>query len=190
MNFRISKQIKIEDKTLWVDEQVVFKSEEETTSKVLKSIYKHLEIKYPKYHKMDLLCKLGFLGAEALLKDTDIQEKYRSEEVAIVLSNANSTINIDTEFYKTIADKENFFPSPAQFVYTLPNIVIGEIAIRNNFKGEMAFLVQKEYDKEMVNNYLSELFSEQGTKACIAGWVDVNEKNEYKTILFLAEKTE
>jgi hypothetical protein len=190
MNLKISQYSRIENKELWLNDALLFKSDEEKVGKVFKSIYKFLELKYPKYHKMDKLCKLGFLSSEALLKNFKISETYSEDEVAVVLANSNSTINIDSEYYDSIKDKDNYFPSPALFVYTLPNIVVGEIAIRNTFRGEIGFLVQEKFDSNAILSYVKNLFETQNTKACITGWVDIDEKNQYKTVLFLVEKAE
>lgn len=188
MTLYVSQYSKIENKELWVNDSLVFKSEEEQVGKIFKSMYKFLGTKYPKYHKMDKLCKLGFLSSEAILKDANLSEKYKEDEVAVVLCNSNSTINIDTEYYDSIKDAKNYFPSPALFVYTLPNIVIGEIAIRNTLRGEIAFLIQERFNAKAITSYVHNLFNDNKTKACLTGWVDIDEKNQYKTVLFLVEK--
>lgn len=188
MKLNITKYSKIEEKQLWVDGKIKFKSDEEKTRKVFKSIYQHLDIQYPKFHKMDKLCKLGFLASEALLQNQNLQNQYLPEEIALILCNSNSTINIDTVYYNSIKNKNDYFPSPALFVYTLPNIVIGEIAIRHIFRGEIGFLIQQKFNAEMLVKYLEDIFLDATTKACITGWVDINEKNDYKTVLFLVEK--
>jgi hypothetical protein len=77
--------------------------------------------------------------------------------------------------------------SPSLFVYTLPNIVIGEICIRNHFKGEQAFYIQQEFDAEFIVQQVNYLLDKNIQQACICGWVDVL-KEEYKAILFLVEK--
>ena len=40
----------------------------------LKTIYKEFKISYPKFYKMDGMARLGFLGAEFLLKDENQTE--------------------------------------------------------------------------------------------------------------------
>ncbi len=190
MNLIISQYSKIENKELWLNNELLFKSEEEKVSKVFKSMYQFLELKYPKYHKMDKLCKLGFLSSEVLLKNLNLADKYSEEEVALVFANSNSTINIDNEYFDSIKNKDDYFPSPALFVYTLPNIVIGEIAIRNTLRGEIGFLIQEKFNSEAIIAYVKNLFQTQNTKACITGWIDIDEKNQYKTVLFLIEKAE
>jgi hypothetical protein len=73
---------------------------------------------------MDRLSKLGFLAAEVLLKEIKLVPKYRPEQIAVVISNSNASLDTDLKYFestKTIA-------SPALFVYTLSNIVAGKYA--------------------------------------------------------------
>jgi hypothetical protein len=63
-------------------------------------------------------------------------------------------------------------PSPATFVYTLPNIMIGEIGIRHGFKGEQACFLAATPDAGFLEEYVRALFREGGTKCCIVGWID------------------
>jgi len=188
MKLYITKYSKIETQNLSVNGENIFSSDEQQTGKIFKSIYKQLNIKYPKYHKMDKLCKLGFLTAEPIFQDWNTKNNYLPEEIALILSNSNSTINIDTDYYNSIKDQDNYFPSPSLFVYTLPNIVIGELAIRHQLKGEIGFLISESFDAKMLVNYVQNVFEEGSTKACLTGWVDIDEKNRYKSVLFLIEK--
>ena len=147
------------------------------------SIYQHFKLNYPKYYKMDNLSKLGWLAAEILLKDSFDKENYKPEDMGIVLANANSSLDDDIKYFETTKD----IASPSLFVYTLPNIVIGEICIRNNFKGEHAFFIQEAFDAGFMKQQVDYLFDKNILQACICGWVDVLEQ-EYRAVLFLVEK--
>jgi hypothetical protein len=148
----------------------------------LNSVYTYLEISYPKFHKMDQLCKLGFLATEILLKNSGHSAKYGETDTGLVLSNSNSSLDVDLKYAKTI----HAGASPALFVYTLPNIVIGEISIRHRFKGENAFFVFKQFDGNFIAEYVTSLFENKLIKNCICGWVDIL-KEEYSVLLFLVE---
>lgn len=149
----------------------------------LLSAYNYFDLNYPKFYKMDNLSKLGWLASEILLKDNFIAEKYRPDETGLVLANANSSLDTDLKYFETVKD----IPSPSVFVYTLPNIMIGEISIRNNFKGENAFFVFDEFDADFMEQYVNNLINNNILKACIFGWVDLLEE-DYKAVLFLVEK--
>ena len=145
--------------------------------------YAHLKISYPKFHKMDNLCKLGFLAAEVLLQGTGHEKKYDETKTGLVLCNANASLDVDLKYAKTIQTGA----SPALFVYTLPNIVIGEISIRHRFKGENAFFVFRQFDGNFITEYVNGLFENKLIKSCICGWVDIL-KEDYRALLFLVEK--
>ncbi|MDB4902794.1 MAG: hypothetical protein JWQ63_2075 [Mucilaginibacter sp.] len=149
----------------------------------LVSIYQHFQLNYPKFYKMDNLSKLGWLASEILLKDKFKTHIYKPEEIGILLANANSSLDDDIKYYHSVKD----IPSPSLFVYTLPNIVIGEICIRNNFKGEHAFFIQDAFDACFIEQQVNYTLDNNILEACICGWVDVLDQ-EYKAALFLVEK--
>ncbi|HEX3078911.1 MAG TPA: beta-ketoacyl synthase N-terminal-like domain-containing protein [Puia sp.] len=153
-----------------------------SAAEFLDAAYTHFAISYPKFHKMDQLCKLGLLATDLLLKDTGHLEKYAETETGLVLSNANASLDVDLKYAKTIPTGA----SPALFVYTLPNIVIGEISIRWHFKGENAFFVFKQFDGNFIEKYVNSLFENNLVKNCICGWVDFL-KEDYRALLFLVE---
>lgn len=163
--------------------KAVFENKDVDLNDFLVSVYHHFEIKYPKFYKMDNLSKLGWLATEILLKDSFNTNEYKPEAVGIVLANASSSLDTDIKYYETAKD----IASPALFVYTLPNIVIGEISIRHHFKGENAFFITEKFDAGFMEDYVSNLLNNNILQACICGWVELLD-GQYKTVLFLVEK--
>jgi len=153
----------------------------------MKSIYKHYEIKYPKYFKMDNLCKIAFLASEIVLKNNKATQEINPDKMGVIIQNSHSSIDTDTKYYETIKDKSNYFPSPAVFVYTLPNVMIGEICIRNKFQGESTCFISRNFDPVFLTDYVNELLDSGKIDACITGWADYIE-GEYSAILFLVRK--
>ncbi|MEP6846383.1 MAG: hypothetical protein ABI861_10285 [Panacibacter sp.] len=145
--------------------------------------YSYFAINYPKFYKMDNLSKLGILATEILLKDSFQTEGKDPYNTGIVLSNSNSSLDTDKRYYDTVAN----IASPALFVYTLPNVVIGEICIKFAFKGENAFFIFDSFDADFTTRYVNNLFETTGIETCICGWLDILE-NDYKAVLFLVEK--
>lgn len=164
------------------NEKVLFREKGGDVKDFLLSVYKRFEISYPKFYKMDSLSKLGFLASEILLKDSMAKGKYAPEKTGIVLANRNASLDADLSYWDSVKN----IPSPALFVYTLPNIVIGEICIRNNFKGENAFFVQQEFDIPFTEFYVNDIMNRGNLAACICGWVDIVEE-EYAAIVYLVE---
>ncbi len=149
----------------------------------LNAAMKVLSISYPKFYKMDYLSKLGVLGTEILLTGLDIVGRYGAEGVALVLSNAYASLDTDRRYFETTKT----IASPALFVYTLPNIVTGEICIKYGIKGENAFFVMPRFDPRMIAGYVEAVLGQGKTSACIAGWVDVMGEH-HDVFLYLAEK--
>jgi len=136
------------------------------------AIYTHLKIDYRKFYKMDALSKLGFLASEILLAGSD-REKPKNE-TGIIFFNKSSSLEADINYQKTIQEKEHFFPSPSEFVHTLPNIVTGEIAIRHKIHGETAFYVMLDFRDEEMSCLINYAMRYGRMKCVLAGWVEVN----------------
>ncbi|MBO4656081.1 MAG: 3-oxoacyl-ACP synthase [Bacteroidales bacterium] len=143
----------------------------------LSQLYRNIGMNYPKFFKMDRLCKAGILGAEQLLKDYNFDQDTVKDDWGIILMNSASSLDNDRRFQETIA-KDNYYPSPAVFVYTLANIVTGEIAIRHKIGGESSFYVMPEFDKKMMEEIISQAFTANPELThIICGWVDVDQGN-------------
>lgn len=173
----------ISNNIIYKNSQQIFGESGSDLSEFLIAAYRHFDPQYPKFFKMDNLSKLGWLANEILLQVSFDKEKYKAEEVGIVLLNANASLDTDIKYYATTKD----IASPAQFVYTLPNIVIGEISIRHRFKGENAFFIADEFDAGFMEQYVGNLINNDILQCCICGWVDVLD-DRYNATLFLIEK--
>src|SRR5690606_9689722 len=105
------------------------------------------------------------------------------ESTGIVLSNKSSSLDTDERYLESTQS----FPSPALFVYTLPNIVIGEICIRHGLKGENTFFVSDAFDITFMHQYTEQLFESDSVNACIMGWVEQYHEH-YEAALYLVQK--
>lgn len=165
-------------------------SNEDSAIGFFKAAYRHYGIKYGKFFKMDALSKLGFLAAELMLSPHRIEKEggfhygIQPDETAVVLYNAAASLHTDAKYQKTVAD----IPSPAVFVYTLPNILIGEICIRNNFKGESTFFIEKKFDIPQTEHYIRLLFDTTNIRQCLTGWVEMSMNGDYEAVLYLISK--
>lgn len=173
----------LQPQKIFKDGALLFESTAADISSFLAAAYQHLGEKYPKFYKMDHLAKLGWLGTEFLLSGGFNKAQYKPEEIGLVLSNANSSLDADIRYLESVKE----MASPALFVYTLPNIVIGEISIRHNFKGENAFFITEKFDASLVQQYVMNLLNAHIMETCICGWIDVL-KEDYRAVLFLVEK--
>jgi hypothetical protein len=182
----IVKHISITQNQVKVDGNTVFTHEsEEGFNKFIRGVYRHFKTDYPKFFKMDPLSKLGFISVEVLLKglETDIS----GSRTACILFNSSSSLEIDEKHQESIRDRENYFPSPSNFVYTLPNIMAGEAAIRHKFLGENTVLINDSFDVQLIYDMCLQVFISGLTDRCICGWVEQYE-NKYESLLFLVER--
>lgn len=147
------------------------------------AVYRKQNFNYPKFFKMDSASKAGFLCAELLEKDFPSER----ENCGVIMMNNFSSSETDKNFEKTICDIENYYPSPSIFVYTLPNIMTGELCIRHGLKGESAFYVFEKFPSEEFVNIVSESLEFQD--CVLAGWSELCEKGGLKTVMFLITKT-
>jgi len=149
-----------------------------------KELYKKIECNYPKFYKMDNLCKLSFLAGELLVKRSKLSN-IAPEKIALFFANSGSTIETDTKFIESL----NSIPSPAIFVYTLPNITIGELCIRHGWKGENMFLVQSHFNPQDLIDHAKYVIHEEIAHACILGWVEFFAPDNYQSCLWHISKS-
>ena len=141
----------------------------------LNELYREFVKDYPKFFKMDGLCNLGFLASEFLLGGIASEEK---ENGAVVLFNRSGSLATDRNYQLTIGE-DNYFPSPALFVYTLANIVTGEIAIRHKIYGETSFYVLADKDEELIDKTINNIFLTSHPSFVMAGWVEYVSDKDY-----------
>ena len=144
---------------------------------LLNHLYRTRIADYPKYHKMDALCQLGFVASELLLQAEtpgDPAQRVASGTAhrAVLLFGRVGSLVADTQHQDTIRDPQAYDPSPSVFVYTLPNIVTGEIAIRNRYYGETNFILLPEPDPALMQPHINSLFLDPITQSALVGWVD------------------
>ena len=164
---RVSHEIEITPTSVVLNGQPI--AVNETGDKMLVALYRRFVGDYPKFFKMDTLCRLGFIAAELLLKNEQVD--------AVILANRSASIKNDTDYLATISEG-NYYPSPALFVYTLPNIVTGEIAIRHHIQGETAFYIL-EKDEQLEPIVRSTLANSPSPLAVLAGWCECSASNEF-----------
>ena len=186
MNY-INSYAHIKNNSVYVNGEEAFTYDKNATiNTFLSEAYHAINIVYPKFHKMDALCKLGLLCAEFALQNNPFITEHDLQKTAIILSNSSSSLETDKLYQHSISDKNNYFPSPTIFVYTLPNIIIGELAIKHKITGENAFFITEKFDANLLVDYCEIILNNNATSA-ICGWVELNE-DSYEAIIFLVEK--
>lgn len=167
----ITTYCKIDSSYCYVNGKQVLTYNSEQSNSWLKQLYKMaFQEAYPKYFKMDRPSKLAMVAVE-MLKQADTSITLRTDdEIAVLAASANSSADTDQAFKNSYVN--DVAPSPALFVYTLPNILIGEIAIRNKWYGENLCIVLPLFDAERIVQQ-AELQFANGSNACLIAWVNV-----------------
>lgn len=188
---RKGHRVHITPQGIWLDGKVFAIDKEGKQSSLLTALYKQIMGNYPKYYKMDGLCRLGFVASELLLKaerDEGSFTEDTNKTRAIVFFNRSSSIASDKKYLASIVEKDNYFPSPSVFVYTLPNIVTGEIAIRNGYHGETSFYILPHKNELLMQDIIETTFMDEQTTSVLTGWLDYEDSEHFEADLYIAYK--
>ena len=156
---------------------------------LLTALYRQYVGDHPKYYKMDPLSRLGFIASELLLQAEGAERFVACDDRAVIFFNHSSSVCADRQYIETIADPDNCFPSPSVFVYTLPNIVTGEIAIRNGYHGETSFYILPRPDEQMMQQILQASCLDPATRSILCGWIDYEDDTHFVADLRILNKS-
>ena len=184
--YYINSFCSIKNNTISLNGSKIYSDETIDFLEFIKAAYKSLDTNYPKFFKMDGLSKLALLAADVLLKDENLDED-KENDIAIVFSNKASSLDTDRKHQKSIENKEEYYPSPAIFVYTLPNICIGEISIKYKLFSENSFFIFENFSAQHLLDYANSLLSAGKTEKVLCGWVELD-GNQYEAYLYLVTK--
>lgn len=178
--YAINKFINISQNVVCENGKSIFHNQEDTFAAFMKNVYKNLNISYPKFYKMDDLCKLAFIASELLLQNES------EKDIALLFSNNEASLDTDLKHQQSIQNPADYYPSPAIFVYTLPNITIGEVSIRHELKSESAFFIANEYQANYMHKYTEHLLQTNKATKVLCGWVHCL-NGAYKACFYLVE---
>lgn len=133
----------------------------------IRAAYKQLGDTNAKFYKMSDICKLGYIGMEFLVRCIGTN-MAQTDKIGIVMRNINSSTETDKQHRTMLDDCTSV--SPAIFVYTLPNIIIGEISIRHRITGEGLFFISD--SDEEVDRYAKALMHRHRYDAVVVGSCD------------------
>ncbi|PWI29958.1 3-oxoacyl-ACP synthase [Flavobacteriaceae bacterium LYZ1037] len=182
-NYKITSYCHIKNSKVSLNGSVIFSEQLLDFPEFIKAAYKSQDTKYPKFFKMDNLSKLAFLAADILLKNENLNLE-ETNNIALVFSNKASSLDTDRSHQKAIQHKDNYFPSPAVFVYTLPNICLGEISIKYKLYTENSFFIFDHFNAKHLLTYTNSLLDTNKAESVLCGWVEF-EGDHYEAFLYL-----
>lgn len=134
-----------------------------STDEILNFFYRKATLSYPKYFKMDLSSRLGFLASCILPRQPETENPAST---GIILSTCHGSLSVDKAFEKSRSE----IPSPALFVYTLPNIALGEICIYHKIKGPQVCLMEEQFNPELLADTALDFFNRKRVSALFLGY--------------------
>jgi len=152
----------------------------------LKVIYDKLGFDYPKFHKMDVLSKLLIL-TEELMHSSLPNEGNLEDDMALIMANRSSSAVVDQKFIESYSQQNN--PSPSLFVYTLPNIAIGELSIRRKWYGENSFFIAEQFEANFFIRQCEGAFR-NGNQLALCAWIEADMHGNEECFLFLVTHSE
>lgn len=151
-----------------VNDSVVFSDKSADFGTFIREAFKSRGENNMKFYKMDDLCKLGYVAAAWLLDGIEFGE----EECGMVLSGKYGCLDTDMKHQQIIDKEGDAASSPAVFVYTLPNVVAGEISIRHHIKGENTWFWSDDRTMSDLKHYASLMAGASDLRYCIIGHLD------------------
>lgn len=143
-----------------------------------------------RHNKMDVLGKCVFDAVEQLIAEN--RDKLSDDDIenhlSLIIFNKTSSVVSDRKYQTTISDAENYYPSPSVFVYTLPNVALGEIAVRYGIHGETSLYILPERDEAVMRSIVEASLNDNDTRYVITGWVDCPDENNRECELKIIEK--
>lgn len=173
-NYAIRSYCSIRDRSIRVNGNNFFDADPSAPlGDFLKSAYRKLGVDYPKFHKMDGLCKAIFIAAELITRESGPYEQH----MALLFANRSSSYLSDNRHANDLFMPGNPVASPSTFVYTLPNIAMGEISIRHQLQSENVFFIFDSYLPEFLVPYANAtLDSQRFERSALCGWTEVTEE--------------
>lgn len=168
VNADVLRTVLVESGRILLDDKVVYSSESGDFQDFIRSAFKTVCAPNMKFYKMDSLSKLGYVASEVLLDGIE----YGEEDCGLILSGVYGSLDTDIRHQQIIDSETDASASPAVFVYTLPNVVEGEISIRHHIKGENTWFWSDDRTLSDVREYAALSMSAQDMKYCIVGHID------------------
>lgn len=168
VNADVLRTVLVESGRILLDDKVVFTSQSDDFQDFIRTAFKTVCGPNMKFYKMDSLSKLGYVASEVLLDGIE----YGEEDCGLILSGVYGSLDTDIRHQQIIDTETDASASPAVFVYTLPNVVEGEISIRHHIKGENTWFWSDDRTLSDMREYAALSMSAQDMKYCIVGHID------------------
>lgn len=124
---------------------------------------------YDRFHRTDRLARLVLLCGEALLADLPDDDDLH-ERTGMLLTGRHGSLDTDQRHHQALLQGQ---PSPAVFVYTLPNIALGELSICHRLFGPGLCLLEDAPDAGRLADLCRWMLDGEGMRRVICGRADI-----------------
>lgn len=169
------------------NDECIFAVRPEESENFFLDAYRHFGLAYPKFHKMDRFCQLGFLTALPIVPTAD---RYDPAKTGLLIASKSGSYFTDNHYFSRVFAEEKVNYSPAQFTYTLPSAVLGELSIQHNIQGENYLFLQSEYNFDLLRDYAKSLFHDQKLDTCLIGWMDYYGPDQFLSTFIWVERSD
>lgn len=185
--FYIKSYCSVKNNQIVYNGKAIFKNAPSDFLAFIKSAYKELLSSYPKFYKMDALSKLATVASSIVLDGSSINLDDE-HNIALVFSNSASSLETDRAHQALIDQDQGYGASPSIFVYTLPNICLGELSIKYKLYSENSFFIFEHFNASHLLRYAEMLLLNKQADQVLCGWIEVDGEN-YNAFVYLVAPT-
>ena len=182
--YQLAKRVEVGPDELRVQGQSI--PMESTGTGLLSEIFKKFLADGSRFFKMDFYSRLAYAATALLAMDS--LDGCLPEDRALLIFTCNGSVLADRKHLSTFTPQEGYYPSPAVFINTLPNVVLGEIAVTTQTKGETTLVMLPHRDDAMMDMITEATIAATSPSVLMCGWVDYSDENCFSADLKLLRK--
>ncbi|MBP6641937.1 MAG: hypothetical protein KA186_02535 [Flavobacteriales bacterium] len=130
-----------------------------------------MEVELPRFVRMDRSSKLVSIAAAPFFAADGALSKYPKDRIGMVIMGTHGSMDTDQRYLDQL-EAENH-ASPGLFVYTLPNIAMGELSIQHGLHGSGLCLLSDAPDIPQLHDACDILLHDHDMEAVICGWSNI-----------------
>ena len=155
---------------LSVDGRMLCDSSASSTEAIINA-YRAQGIDHPKFFKMDPNAQLAVVAVEPLFQRIAQLPDLDRDRIGLVHLSRHGSLEIDAHYWNTYTSEH--LASPAAFVYTLPNIALGEVGIRHRLHGASFCLLSDAPRTDLLLAAAEQMIAQEGMRHVVCGWSDI-----------------
>lgn len=153
----------------------------------LNNAWSALGIELPRFPRMDRSSKLVAIAGSAFFIEGGALAGHSKDTIGIVIMGKSGSMDTDAK-YQAQLDAENH-ASPGMFVYTLPNIAMGEFSIQHGLDGSGLCLLSDAPDLAQMKEACTILLNDHGMEAVVCGWSNIFADQATATFMVVTTET-